>query len=750
MTVSNLPTQQPFWRNIFRSASARRDLIKLLSVFFAVTGLISGVGTYFILTGLTPITPSREAIWFLFGLNVFIVTGLLGVVGGQLIRLRRQKRRGEIGAELHSRLVFLFAVIASLPAIFVASFAIVTLDRGLDSWFSDRTKAIISNTTAVANAYLSEHRNTLRRDVVAIARDLSRSAEVMQKEERRFEMLLNAQAALRSIPSLVIIDDDRNLRFSATRASEMKLVTPPEEVMELAQSGKPIIITVAALAQVQVLQKIEGITPNLYILATRFVAPNVLEHLARTNDAVKEYSEMEGRRFEAQLTFAMLYIVIALVILLSAIWLGLWLADRLAEPISDLMRASEQVGNGDLSVRVAARRDDEMGRLGLGFNEMIHRLDRQQKQIIGARDNLDERNRFMKMVLNSVSAAIIGIDENGKINHANKAARTLAGRPSAQLIGASLGECFPEISSLISTESKKGQSISQLSRLGVDGSEQILRVAVARNVVAHGTNMVISIDDVTDLISAQRVSAWADIARRIAHEIKNPLTPIQLSAERLKRKYKYQISQDIETFETCTDTIIRQVGDIERMVDEFSSFARMPRAVMRRFDLCDVISRALFLQRVAHPDVSFNFDHPGLMMIEADDRLLSQALTNLLKNSVEAIRSAGEAGLEGAAITVALQNTDTGLVNISISDNGPGWPAGDRTSLLEPYNTSRIGGTGLGLAIVKKIMDDHGGRITFCDALGPDGQKQGAQIILELPESHHVDPNKTKVESYVS
>lgn len=751
MAVSHVSENRPFWRSLIGSAAARRDFVKFLSVFFAVTGLLSGIGTYAVLSGMTPIVPRREMIWGLFGLNIFIVTGLLGVVGWQLVRLRRQKRRGEIGAELHSRLVFLFAIIASLPAILVAGFAVVTLDRGLDSWFSDRTKAIISNTTAVASAYLGEHRDQLRRDVSAISRDLSRSVEAIGGEGARFDVFLTAQAALRSIPSLVLIDDARQIRYSAARNVDTKLVAPPQEVLELAQNGKPIVITVAALAQVQVLQKIAGIEPSLYVLATRFVAPHVLEHLARTNDAVKEYSEMEGRRFEAQLTFAMLYIVISLVVLLSAIWLGLWLADRLAEPISELMRATEKVGGGDLSVRVAARRDDEIGRLGLGFNEMIHRLDRQQKQLMGVHDNLNERNRFMNMVLNSVSAAIIGIDENSMINHVNKATENLVNMPSKALIGSNLKDILPEIYRLVSDTRHSGQRIEQISRRRGDGSEQILRVSVARNVIAHGTNMVIGLDDVTDLISAQRVSAWADIARRIAHEIKNPLTPIQLSAERLRRKYKSQITHDVETFANCTDTIIRQVSDIERMVDEFSSFARMPRAVMKRFDLCDVITRTLFLQRAAHPDAVFEFVHPGPIMIEADDRLVSQALTNLIKNATEAIYGAAANGADiQADIRVSVSRTEDGFMALSVSDNGPGWPAGDRSSLLEPYNTSRVGGTGLGLAIVKKIVDDHGGRMQLTDAVDDEGTKTGAQVTLEFPIQHIQDAQSDKVKDHVS
>lgn len=717
----------------WKTVLSRRDLTRFLSIFFGISGLIGGFATYLILSGITPIEPSREIVWFLFGLNIFMVTGLLAVVGWQLFRVWRQVRRGEAGAELHGRLVLLFAIIASVPAILVAAFAIVTLDRGLDRWFSDRTKAIISNTTAVANAYLSEHRDLLRRDVVTVSRDISRSLGAMKDDQRRFDVFLTAQAALRSIPHMIVINRERVVRHAAASNSDIKIVLPPEEVFEVADNGKPVIITVGALSQVQVLQKIEGSEEGLYLLATRLVASNVLEHLSRTDTAVREYSEMEGRRFEAQLTFAMIYIVIALLILLSAIWIGLWFADRLAEPISGLIRATQQMGEGDLSVRVPVRRDDEMGRLGRMFNEMAQRLGRQQKQLIDARDDVNERHRFTQMVLNSVKAGIIGVDENGLVNHANEAAGQIFQQPMSEIIGQPLIRLLPELSGFLNEPGSLEHRVRQITRTEEDGVEHLLRVTVSRNRVEHGTNFVISLDDVTDLVAAQRSAAWADIARRIAHEIKNPLTPIQLSAERLKSKYLPQISQDVDVFSQCTDTIIRQVGDIGRMVDEFSSFARMPSAVLKRFNICDMIAQVLFLQRVAHPEIEFHFTNPIHIEIDGDSRLLGQALTNIVKNAVESIENNEKSA--GSEITVDVKASN-GWVFLSVTDTGPGWPAQDRLLLLEPYNTRRPNGTGLGLAIVRKIIEDHGGKIKLEDPSDFEQKGYGATVIIELPCQH--------------
>lgn len=729
-TFSDISSKKPHWRvMILRFIGP--DVINFLSLFFAACGLIGGLATYLILSGLTPIIPNRDIVWFLFGLNIFMITGLLAVVGTHIIRLIRRRQRGVAGAELHARLVFLFSIIASVPAVLVATFAIVTLDRGLDSWFSERTKSIISNTTAVANAYLTEHREGLRREVLTIERDLTRAWTAIDHNPQRLDIFLAAQAGLRSISKLIVLDASGKIHSSSPEQPGSKNAIPPPEVFTAAQNGKPVIITIGALAQVQVLQKLSVKTKTpLYMLGTRFVSPNVLEHLSKTDTAVREYGEMEDRRFEAQITFAMIYIVITLIILLSAIWFGLWIADRLVKPISGLIRATQRMSQGDLSVRVADKSDDEMGRLGKMFNTMAVHLGKQQKELIDARDDLNERHRFTEMVLNSASAGILGVDENGHISHANPAAGKIFQSSAHDLIGQAFEKLLPEVMPLIhDAKGQPGRNI-QITRRTSDGEDHLLRLSISQNTISHGTNIVMSLDDVTDLVAAQRTAAWADIARRIAHEIKNPLTPIQLSAERLHRKYRDQIQTDPETFDQCTNTIIRQVGDIGRMVDEFSSFARMPSAVMDRFDLTDVVSQSIFLLRMSNANVHFKFENPGPIEAEGDPRLISQALTNTIKNAIEAISRNTEENTQ--VIEIELSYTDENCI-ISISDTGPGWPRGDRMSLLEPYKTSRVDGTGLGLAIVKKIVEDHGGRILMEDAELFKEKGYGAKFIIDIP-----------------
>ncbi len=718
-------------------SSGLGTLVGYSSVIFAVLGLVSGVLTYLVLSNLTPLRPSPVIIWSLLSTNIFIVTGLVFIIGWQIIALRRARRAKRAGARLHSRLVTLFAVIASVPAILVALFATVTLDRGLDSWFSNRTKAIINNTTAVATAYLSEHREGLRRDVLMMARDLTRASEVLIEDTRRSQNFITAQAALRSMPQAIIVQRDGTVVLAASNNMDILPDLPPDEAFDAANNGDPVLITVSERAQVRALMKLQGFD-DYYLYATRFVAPNVLEHLSRSDAAVREYSTMESRRYEAQLTFALVYIVLTLVILLSAIWLGLLIANRLVQPISALINATQKLGNGDLSARVLDdnRNDDEVGQLARTFNTMAEHISNQQTELITARDDLDERAKFTEMVLSGVSSGVIGVDENGRVNHVNEAAEFVFNLNETEVAGRKLEDVIPPFAELLRSGSKKVKTgkIRQIAIRDRDGNEHSLSVSTAQSDTAYGVNFVITFDDVTNLISAQRTAAWADIARRIAHEIKNPLTPIQLSAERLQSKYGSNIADQPDIFAQCTQTIIRQVEDIGRMVDEFASFARMPKPVMREFDAADTVSQAVFLQRIAHPEISYKFEHEATLMMVGDKRQLSQALTNALKNAQEAVL-ANAPDNDAAIIEVRLEASDNEL-KISVFDNGPGWPKKNRYSLVEPYNTSRSQGSGLGLSIVKKVMEDHSGFLLLEDAPWCASGGTGAGLILVFPLHH--------------
>ena len=721
----------------------------LFSVTIVLSGALCGVTTYLILTGLTPITPTPTILYTLLVTNLIFVVSMLGLVIHRLYKLYQQRKQGQAGAQLHSHLVSLFAFIAIVPAILVAIFAFVTLDQGLDRWFGERTKAIINNTSMVANAYLDEHRQNLRRDAIVMANDLNRAAPAFTNDTKRFHSFLTAQAALRTLTMALIIDRKGTvLDMVRPRGGQINLPAPPPKAFAAADKGHyPVIITASEQAQVRALIKLDKFD-NAYLYVMRLVDSRVLEHLVRTDVAVKAYTEFENRRFETQLTFALVYIGISLVILLSAIWFGLWLAKTLASPIGQLIIAAQRVSQGDLAARVKTETGvDEIKRLGKTFNKMTEQLVLQRKELTDARDDLDIRHQFTEMVLSGVSSGVIGIDPEGFINHANMLAQEICGKTEEQMVGRSLLNVFPALSELLEKVGTHQNINFEVELKDDDGMERVLLVRIAEGKGKQSGNLVLTFDDITSFLSAKRTAAWADIARRIAHEIKNPLTPIQLSAERLKAKYHEEVSEP-EVFLQCTETIIRQVTDIGHMVDEFSSFARMPSAVFKKIDAYDVLTQAVFLQRVAHPEIEYEIENKneGRVYLMADRRLLSQALTNILKNAAESIQ--GHTKRTEQKILVSVMQNESSTI-ITISDTGVGLPTKNRHKLVEAYVTTREKGTGLGLAIAKKVMEDHAGQLILEDAPWVSEGKSGAQIILKFPYMRNQKAGEFRVEEKV-
>jgi two-component system nitrogen regulation sensor histidine kinase NtrY len=477
---------------------------------------------------------------------------------------------------------------------------------------------------------------------------------------------------------------------------------------------------------------------NAYLYVGRLVDPQVLRHMDSTNDAVRLYTELEGKRSELQVTFALIFVVVALMLLLAAVWVGLAFANNLTRPIGRLIVAAERVGAGDLSARVeTGDSPDEIGTLSGAFNRMTSDLQSQQDQLLEVNRQLDHRSRFIEAVLGGVSAGVIGLDPSGEITLPNRSACELLSLKPEALRGRGLAEVVPQMADLLEEARRRPRRLSERTIL-LDSGKGVARTLLVRIAAELDERtiigFVVTFDDITELLSAQRTAAWADVARRIAHEIKNPLTPIQLAAERLKRKYLSQIGDDAETFETCTDIIVRHVGDIGRMVDEFSAFARMPAPVMSEEDLAALIDQALFLQRGAHAEIEFDFERPsGPVIASCDSEQIGRALTNLLQNAVDAVAgrvTKGAKARDPGRITVRLID-DGALRAIEVEDNGRGLPKTDRHRLTEPYVTTRDQGTGLGLAIVKKIMEDHGGDLNLDDS--PSGSAR-IRLIFPSPE----------------
>ena len=708
-----------------------------LAVVLALAALASSIATYTAWTGSAPQTPNPRVILILLIIDLVLVLSFGALIARHMVRLWVARRAGSAGSRLHTRFVAMFSLVAVTPAIIVALFSAVFFHLGMQSWFSERVRTAVGESLAVAEAYVAEHRHTIRADILAMANDIDRVAPRLLGKNQQFSRFLALQASRRALNEATVFNSNGTVLGRTFLSVSAALDELPLNRIASASRSDPVIFESARDDQVPALVRLDGFL-DAYLFVARFVDPVVLNHVESARAVVREYEALEGARTDIQLTSALIFIVVALVLLLAAIWLGLTFANRLVGPVRGLMVAAERIRDGDLSTRVEeGDSDDEIGSLSRAFNRMAGQLAEQRDELVAGNQRLDRRRRFTEAVLSGVSAGVVGLDGEGVITLPNSSAAALLETDVETLTGRQFTEAVPEMAQLL-----------QQARAGpgriVEGEVSLIRKGHRRSFMTRirsnlpdgqsgnqGFGAIVTFDDVTELVTAQRTAAWADVARRIAHEIKNPLTPIQLSAERLKRKYLKQIDAEPEIFLQCTDTIIRQVGDIGRMVDEFSAFARMPAAEMKIEDLCGIVRNSVFAEEFAHRDIDYRMLLPeAAAPIRCDAQHLNRLLTNLLQNAQEAITGRPELpgqeqapGFIEVAIAVDEQGTD-----LFVRDNGIGFPAENRERLTEPYVTNREKGTGLGLAIVKKIMEEHGGRMRLDDAEGG-----GAQIHLRFP-----------------
>jgi len=718
----------PYLKALVLRLGRSRKLVYLLIIGAA----LSGVVTYGALTGLTQIGGDPTAVLILFIVNLVFLLLLGIVVMRQIVAIWVARRRGSAGSRLHIRLVVIFGLVAVTPAIVVAVFSVLFFNLGIQAWFSDQVRTALDESNAVAQAYLKEHHQNLRVDILAVAADVSREGRFIFTNPNLLNEVIAAQAALRSLSEIIVFEGSGKVLGKAGTSFVLEFESaPPEWTFNTANEGKVALFTTDSGDRVRALVKLDRFD-NTYLYIGRFVDSRVLNHMESTQRAVQAYEQLEGRRSGLQVTFAMVFIIVALLLLLVSVWIGLVFANNLVRPVSQMIDAAEKVRIGDLTARVdESNNDDELGSLSRAFNRMTSQLDSQRGELVEANRQLELRNRFTEAVLAGVSAGVIGLDDDGRINLPNRPASDLLDRSLESFIGQPIAEVFPEVCDLISQAKARPERLAESHiKLTRSGRQVTLLVRVAAEELGKKVlGYVVTFDDISDLLSAQRKAAWADVARRIAHEIKNPLTPIQLSAERLKRKYLKEIKTDPDTFATYTDTIVRQVGDIGRMVDEFSAFARMPQPVIERMDVVRLIKDSLFLPKNTYPDIAFTFDSPDHVEINCDGQLIGQVLTNIFKNAAEAIegREGKKSDLPPGEIKTRVMIEDGGVV-IEVADNGCGLPAEERDKLTEPYVTTRKKGTGLGLAIVKKIVEDHQGSLTL-----EDNDGGGAKVRLVLP-----------------
>jgi two-component system, NtrC family, nitrogen regulation sensor histidine kinase NtrY len=701
--------------------SRLRQLTGWAALFLVMLGILSGLGTFLILTGLTPIKPNDEITSGLLLVNGALVVMMGLMIGGQLLFLLLERRKGTAGAGLHIRLISLFSIVAIVPAIVVAVFASVTLNRGLDAWFSERTRSIVDSAIVVAEAYLQNAADDARNDTLNISNDLSQQLTMYTNDRASFVRRVARQAALRSLAAVYVFDTaTKRIDVNVTANSKTQFIPPPPELIAKADKGELVLIPPGQGGNVvRALIKIPGYKSQ-YLYVYRLLQQDVILQLQKTREAKLEYDRMQTQRTGVQVTFALMYTLVAFVFLLAAIWLGMWFSDRLVAPIVRLLGASRQVAQGNFNAKVdTLEGPGDLINLSRSFNLMTDQIRFHRDQLVETNYQLDDRRRFTEAMLAGVSAGVIGIDPDYRISLVNRSALNLLKATEGDLLTQPIDEVFPEFKTLFTLAQSRPSGFAEgqvdLNVEGRDASFVVRITTEGSDDAEHG--YVLTFDDITDLVSAQRNSAWADIARRIAHEIKNPLTPIQLSAERLKRKYSKEIKTDVHVFEQCTDTIIRQVGDIGRMVDEFSSFARMPKAVPEMNSLAGLVRDATVLQRVSNSDLDIVIQpNAEEVVFPFDRRQITQAVTNLVKNAVEAVEGrGGDAALPRGNIVVSY-GLKGDLPFIAVTDNGIGLPKENRQRLAEPYMTTREKGTGLGLAIVKRVMEEHGGRLTFEDA----------------------------------
>jgi two-component system nitrogen regulation sensor histidine kinase NtrY len=694
---------------------------------------VLALATFLVFAGFTPILPTETVVLTLLIGDGLVVIVLIVLIAIELRRLWSARRAARAGARLHSRFVALFSLVAAIPAIVTAVVATVSVEWAINPRFMSDVAAFINESNQATQLYRESQCRALLRDVELTASDISRSALLLRSDPGQFKDYFSSRAKTLGFGAAALMKSDGN-PLEISEGSDAKLIARPDPSdFRDALNGEDLCGFLGAGNIFVAIRPIPG-AEGQFLYAARGIDPLAAKVAEDAASVASLWGRFEAHRRSLELGFATVFVMLALTMLFSAIWLGLTWANRLVGPIRRLIRAADEVGSGNLHVHVPARASDgDLGNLGDTFNKMTAELLRQQTGLIDANALNEERRAFIEAVLSGVPAGVVGVDKDGVITVCNAAAERLL-RGDRQLVGQplvsvqhSIGLIWEQARSL---RMRLHQGQATVLR---DGRERILNVRVTGSSDRGGSGGVITLDDISDLVSAQRTAAWADVARRIAHEIKNPLTPIQLSAERLKRRYGRHIVDGKEIFDQCIDTIIRQVDDIKRMVDEFSSFARMPKARLSHDDLTDCVRQAAFLMRVGRADVDFEERLPEEpVMADFDRRLISQALTNVLKNAAEGIDALGDNGYRGRVL-VTLEPDVGGLIEIAVSDNGKGFPKEDRNRLTEPYVTTRAEGSGLGLPIVVKIFEDHGGGVDLLDGLVRADGGRGAMVLMKMP-----------------
>ncbi|WP_209347650.1 ATP-binding protein [Pontixanthobacter sp. CEM42] len=724
-----IPRKSPRWWRRFVVTSRRANFFLVLELVAVLAFVTMTIATYFAFANAPPdgrLLPSGQVATLLIG-TLLPAMGLL-VLFGRRMAIRRAEGST---ARLHTRLVFFFSMVAAVPTLLVAAFAAVLFQSGVDFWFSDNSRGLMENANELAQGYYEQNQVQVRDHTITMADDLRLYLQAATISDDdfvdwyNFQMQgreLNETAILQRVPdgsfrtAIVINLDEDNLPADYAKTEVSRL-----------DAGEAVVVAADA-ARIEALTAIDE-DSGIYLYNARNSEDGRFQQWERAKSISAAYDVLTSRARALQLRFNLALFFVSLALVGLAVWFALRFADRQVEPLTDLVAAARKVGAGNFALRVEGRTGaDEIGMLNRAFNRMTAQIEKQTDDLVGANEQLDQRRGFMETLLESTSAGIISTDKDGRILLMNSTAQdVLLTDGQSDRAGSQLRDMAPEISALV--DAKLSSGIVSYNRDG-----DLLTLAVKLTETAGA--MVITFEDITRQLLDQRRAAWSDVARRIAHEIKNPLTPIQLATERLKRRYRRQIESDGELFDDLTSTIVRQVAQLRTMVDEFSSFARLPKPVFRVEDALDLVRQSLFLQEVAHPSVDFDIKSTaeGPVSMACDRHQIGQAMTNILKNAVEAVEAKAASSEPDFRGKIAVElSADEDNVTVEVQDNGVGLPQ-DRERIVEPYVTTRDKGTGLGLAIVNKIVEEHGGEITFAAA-----ESGGTKVILRFARDPLVD-----------
>jgi two-component system nitrogen regulation sensor histidine kinase NtrY len=707
------------------------DRLAYISILFT---LGMGAATAYALTRVDYLSNDTDFVMWLIIIDALALLVLGTLVGRQIWRLWSERRQRLAGHQLHWRMAVLFGGVTTFPAVIVTLFALFVVDYSLRGWFAERISTAVNESVRVAESYFDEHARSISGEVLTMANDINREAYRLVGKGNLMGRYLSDQAAIRNLSDAIIFDGTGQVLAKSQFAFAITFTNLESSWVEKARKGEVVVLRADETNKLRAVVKLNSYV-DAYLLVGRFIDSKVLLAMDQTRLAALDYQQLGFQQLDLQISFAVLFGIILLLILIASLWIGLNLATAIVGPLGSVIHVAEQVRAGNLSQRVPEDLQlEEISRLGSAFNRMLDELARSREQLVQANTQIDQRREFTEAVLGGVSSGVVGLDRDGKVTLPNATARELLGKRDIDLIGRKLADVIPEFIGLLAiTNQKKRRFGEEQIILQRQNSHLILRARIVSEVIeGRVIGYVMTFDDVTSLLSAQRKAAWSDIARRIAHEIKNPLTPIQLASDRLLKKYRPADQKAANQFEEYVRIIMRQVGDIGRMVDEFSAFARMPQPEMDRHSLLEIVNGqiSLFASKDLSLDVEIDDAKQDYITI-CDAGLVRQALTNLLQNAKDSLQ---EHHVVAPAIRISMASEDD-MISITLADNGPGFPEMDLGKLLEPYVTTRQKGTGLGLAIVSKIMEDHGGNMQ----LGKS-HSGGALVCLKFP-IHITTPN---------